>query len=143
MRRVVPPLIVLCLGFAPAPLPKLGRKDEVVADLRAIQGEWLRESALRNGRQMRSTPGSSNLIEGDQLCCRSGRVVSTRWTIVVRPGGQVGAIDMHHDGDVLPCIYRLEGDTLTFCFATGGGARPSEFTPREGVYVEVFKRKRQ
>jgi uncharacterized protein (TIGR03067 family) len=39
-------------------------------------------------------------------------------------------------------IYKLDGDTLTVCFARGGGPRPSEFASKVGttVVLEVLKR---
>ena len=47
-----------------------------------------------------------------------------------------------HEGDILPGIYQLEGDTLKVCLSTDGDARPREFKtePKSGRLLLVCKR---
>jgi uncharacterized protein (TIGR03067 family) len=50
------------------------------------------------------------------------------------PGG--GGLDM-----TWPGIYKIEGETLTFCRSLGApGQRPSEFKAGEGIVLMVLKR---
>src|SRR3954467_13960207 len=49
MRCILPLIVLLSLGFAPAPVPK-AKPDTTVQDLKALQGTWHRSSMRVGGR---------------------------------------------------------------------------------------------
>jgi hypothetical protein len=48
MRRVLPLIAVLLIGFAPAPFPKPNRSQE---DLKKMQGSWELLYTVMNGKR--------------------------------------------------------------------------------------------
>ena len=53
MRRVVPLLIVLCLGFAPAPVYR--EKRDTHTDLEKMQGSWQLVYTVKDGKRENAT----------------------------------------------------------------------------------------
>jgi uncharacterized protein (TIGR03067 family) len=49
------------------------------------------------------------------------------------------------EGDLLPAIYELSGDTFKACYALNGASRPTEFKSGEGSdhVLAIYKRKSQ
>jgi uncharacterized protein (TIGR03067 family) len=84
---------------------------------------------------------------GDRVSRLSNRVVTARWIIVLGPSKQLKWMDMKDadvPGQTLLCIYKIEGDTLTFAFRDQPNAtdRPKDFRPHHLRGVEVWHRKR-
>jgi hypothetical protein len=75
MRRVVPPLIVLCLGFAPAPVYR--ERPDARTDLEKLQGEWERVSCSTNGDE------ETVVYRRNRLSCFHQDGTSTRWDVVL------------------------------------------------------------
>jgi FKBP-type peptidyl-prolyl cis-trans isomerase len=85
MRRVLPPLAVLCLAFAPAPLPKPGRGGDDTA--------WL-QKAVTTASGLKY----QDLEASDKSPARKGDVVQVEYTVwLARGGKKVGGSLDHKD----------------------------------------------
>ena len=47
-----------------------------------------------------------------------------------------------HDGDAIPAIYELKGESLTICWNRNGGGRPDNFRTEKGDGRGLFRLKR-
>lgn len=142
MWRIVP-LAVLCLAFAPAPLPRKDRGSAEVAALKLLQGEWI---------QVKSKIGTADVRGNNDTMSIAGR------TVTYLTGGQATAIwncridttrvptqlAYYEKGQLLLVIYRLDGDTLTMSWQNDGNARgrPVDFEGGPGIGVSVYQRKK-
>jgi uncharacterized protein (TIGR03067 family) len=160
MRRVVPLLIVLCLGFAPAPVY---REKPIPESMKVMQGSWaIREWgtaamqvpvfvqrgawAKKGGEEIPiSLPSSAEVAGCRMVFSRNGKD-ATRWLLnAVADWGVAGSgvleIVEARGGGKMMGIYKLEGDTLTICYRDQGRGRPAGFT-KDGQWVLVLKRKK-
>ena len=115
MRRVLPPLIALCLGFAPAPVY---RPDKTGPGDKSLRGEWVLVSETHGG--LKQAPRRLSLIffrRHIQLTAETG---SHRWDLDLDPASSPKAFDMRDEGGPtkyrLKCVYRVEGDDLITCY---------------------------
>ncbi len=143
MRRVLPLLVLSSLAFAPAPLPKTGSHRR--PDAQRLQGKWERTQLYNGAALVPERPGEVTLaIAGETLAFSRNGKEQTKWTIELDPLKAPKGLDLVGLGDskgaVQHGIYRLEGDTLTYCYS--GTARPSSFDRSvPGVFLIVLKRK--
>jgi uncharacterized protein (TIGR03067 family) len=137
---------VMASGLAPVPKPKPTKPDQVMDELKRLQGRWEYVSFNRNGERLALTPGGAEVIRGDELAVVSSDSVLSRWKLAVDPSKRPGTMDLD-EGEGrrrLACVYKLEGDTLTVAYSdqVRTKERPADFTPRKGLIVQVLKRKR-
>jgi uncharacterized protein (TIGR03067 family) len=142
MLRVILPLVLLSLAFAPAPLPKTPRGQRP-DDLARLQGEWV---------AVRETIGGHQFPVRDQVTTISGRTlrhvirgqVTATWTIDPDPRRAPPRMNQRWKGELLLSIYRLEGDTLTISWQNGDNAAgwPVDFEGGAGIGVASYRRKR-
>ena len=127
MRRLMPLLIVLCLGFAPAPVPRPPTKVDGKAFLTKLQGEWMVVSLehFEGGEKIVSRPRSRVRVKGRQWTDLIPGVV-VKWTTVA-PDGELTLdagntpvrLEVARQGmPTMRGIVRLEKDLLTFCYVT-------------------------
>lgn len=145
MRRALPLLAVMALGFAPAPPPR----DTPKADLARLQGEWVR-SSRSIGDEMREDGAFRMRIAGGRLSYSRGRADLGSWGFRLGRDGGVRTIDKEAVGENgrryhWRGTYKLEGDTLTVCWTAycGDKNRPRDFTPTDDVEVQVYHRVRR
>jgi uncharacterized protein (TIGR03067 family) len=149
MRRCV--LLVgeaLSLAFAPAPLPKPGPGKD---DLKRMQGEWEFVRSAQGapdpsaGVMVVGTKVKKMVIAGDRLTYYYDLGEGEKrevWAITLDARGTPKVLVSNGDPARWPCIYRLDNDTLTFCFHLR--VRPSNFDgPGPGETLEVWKRKKR
>jgi uncharacterized protein (TIGR03067 family) len=107
-----------------APALKDGKND-----LKKLDGEWKVESWVQLGRPIPMTATWS--FRGDKYALDMG--TNQEGTIALGQGKTPAAIDLAITGGSCagkdqPGIYKLDGDTLTFCFAWPGvPERPTDF----------------
>ena len=136
-KRIACLLVVSLLIAADKPT------DAAKKDLDRFQGEWKVEKAQRGGEaappeKMRVT------VSGDSLSIDAGGARDEKATITLDPAKTPATIDMkllRGNKDVVPGIYKLDGDTLTVCWAKEGG-RPAEFASKEGTEQVLLVLKR-
>jgi uncharacterized protein (TIGR03067 family) len=146
MRRVVPLLIVLSLGFAPAPVYR--ERLDTRTELEKIQGEWVLISRTCGGQSVSSEGLTLVVAEGECWYRRpdgaNGVTMGFRLDTTVEPhafsAGFPFSSGLHYRG-----FYVLTGDRLTlctrFCFKRD---RPSTLfdVAKDKVRLEVFTRKK-
>jgi uncharacterized protein (TIGR03067 family) len=134
-------LVVLAVGFAPAPFRRAARPKKE-GDLDRMQGTWAVVERRYAGNVLK--------VENAQVTLRGSRwhfvfngEVRSRWDVRLDPTTAPRSLDYFSaDGNptsVLPAIYRLDGDTLTVCY-TQGKDRPTGFDNQNGHWSMVLKR---
>jgi uncharacterized protein (TIGR03067 family) len=142
MRRVVLLLIVLCLGFAPAPVYR-ERPGWLAADLKAMQGEWIALSMIQGGGDAAEPEGrppgwriTGNVIT--QILASTG---GPQVTITLGGTDRQKTMDLEIAG-VPPgrALYRLDGDILIVAL---GRSRPTDFSGKgRNSTVMTMKRRK-
>jgi uncharacterized protein (TIGR03067 family) len=127
------------------PAPKL---DPVKDALRALKGDWEVVSRVENG-----TPaaGGDRLLtfDSEKYTLRMAGNVVAEATIKVTPTDKPAGMDLTftyegpNKGKTQHLIYKIEGDTITFCVAPMGQPRPAEFSSKEGSGLTLSTYKRQ
>jgi uncharacterized protein (TIGR03067 family) len=135
MRRVLPLLIVLSLGFAPAPVYKAPKPVAPKSDLERMQGKWVVVRQSRNGEDMAARPSNYTVeIVGDRFRHFIGGRLLAEWSIRLDATKRIKEIDRKKLGGevvsgptALLGIYRLDGDSLQIAYISGGRGRPLDF----------------
>jgi len=135
-------VVVLAVG-APAP------KENAKKDPPSIEGEWIAESFIDNGRPIPiPASGISFVFTKDNNYLFSENAMkspASAFRIDLKKTPHEIDLDFPgFDGIVIRGIFKIEGNTLTLCNANplGGVARPTEFESAEksGRRLLVFKR---
>jgi uncharacterized protein (TIGR03067 family) len=161
--------MVLVLGSM-ALVPGDSRDDALKAELRKLQGTWVHVSTERDGVK-RPEPRTLWVFEGNRakvyFKTRPINVDEKNWSFRPEPIYQLLTYHFKFDPSQTPkavdqqteyrgdkaltgtptlAIYKLEGDTLTVCFAGyyDKGKRPANFTAAKGSdrRICVLKRER-
>ena len=134
MRRVLLLFALLSLAFAPAPAPK-----GPAADLAKMQGVWVVESFIGDGKRMASQE-SVWTIAGSRVTTTFGGMESTRFTLELGHGKVPRPVDWVIGQERKPGRYRLDGDRLEVGL---GPKRPADLSGKgSGVAVWILRRKR-
>ncbi len=145
-RRLLLVLAALSLaGFAPAPFPKPGKKD----DLKSLQGLWKVTVYEMGGRPV-GTPGDLT-VKVDRKRWDfvrqngAGKTTVSTWELRLDPKARPRGFEwkgIKGSGMSWVGSYRLDGTRLTLVFRhSGGGPRPTDFTSRID-YRMVLERQR-
>jgi len=136
MRTV---LCVFALVALVATSPAQDKKVEKKTDKDHLQGEWAVVSMELAGKKADDVTGLKLVVKGDdwtpprgnlELTYKLDTTKSPKWLTLTGPGG----------GE-WPGIYKIEGDTFTFCRpVVAGGERPTEFKAGPDVFLLVCKR---
>jgi uncharacterized protein (TIGR03067 family) len=146
MRCVLPLLAVLLLGFAPVPFP---RADRTKADLKKLQGEWVRVSHAVGGNPL--APAETTLVVAGDRLEYGEHPGKEGWKVVLNARTRPKRFDRAwQQTQLLPSacwigVYALEGDTLTICSVRNGDEadRPKNLDGKlPGQVLEVFKRQK-
>lgn len=121
-----------------APVPKALKKP---TDAQLLEGWWQFES-LDDGRGPTACRDYDLIRDGRLFHSGMLRNGEAGHPIRLDPTQTPKHLDVEDPlGRVLPGIYRLDGDTLTYCHSKPGHPRPTEFQGSAGeVYCGVLKR---
>lgn len=136
--------IAVILVVAPAKAQDAAKKEMAL-----LEGEWSMVSGEANGVSMpEATVKTGRRVAKDgQTLISFGGQVYFKARFSIDPARKPKAIDYTMTagptkGKTHLGIYELNGDTVKFCFAAPGKARPTEFTAKEGSQqtLSVWKR---
>ena len=122
--------------------------DLAKEDLDKLQGTWRIESSLWNGvPEPEVAKRARYLFQGNKFIVVDIDGNRREETIRLMPDQTPKAIDCSSkgDGQTLPGIYELEGDTLRWCSPLGSPkVRPTSFTSQPGSrqYLMVLRREK-
>jgi uncharacterized protein (TIGR03067 family) len=132
-RFVVTSLVFLVGGFCTA--------DDKKNDKDQLQGEWVVASAEVAGKKSEGLKDKKLVLKGDEWTPPSGGTLKFKIDAAKNPKQIDLMTDVGGDAPTWPGIYKIDGDTLTFCRSAGpGGERPTEFKSRPEATLMVFKR---
>jgi len=121
-------------------------------DREQLQGEWSMVNGGGGGQIVKGAAmGSSKRVcKGDETTVIVGSQLLMKAKFTLDPSTKPKSIDYQvtggpNAGKSQLGIYELEGDTVKFCFAAPGKARPADFTtsPGDGRTSSVWKREKK
>jgi uncharacterized protein (TIGR03067 family) len=138
-------LAILAVGVLTAAAAPQG--DAAKKEQEKLQGTWVPVSVTVDGKK-EDIRDLTLTFTGNTFRVKAGDKVFGAGTFTTDPGKEPKTIDTRwtegeNKGKTEVGIYKLEGDTLTTCFAEAGtDKRPTSFTSKEGSKLEltVFKR---
>jgi uncharacterized protein (TIGR03067 family) len=142
--------LVMSLGLLVAAPGTKDEKDK--EDLKKFEGNWVFASWNHAGEALPAEARDTAkwTIKGDKYTFEFAGMTE-EGTIKLDPSKKVPTIDLtitagNDKGKEQPGIYKIDGDTITFCFARPGGTdRPKDFTSTEddSNILIVMKRKKE
>jgi uncharacterized protein (TIGR03067 family) len=132
-----------CFGSAVVPLPnntKLEAQDGK-DDIKKLQGEWVVVSVEAQGKQLQATVGQKLTIKDNEWTPPGAP--NAKFMLKLDPSKTPKEIDLTSGTDTFRGIYKLDGDTFTFCSTYANGQRPKEFKADPAVFFMVLKRDRR
>jgi uncharacterized protein (TIGR03067 family) len=147
MRQVLYlPLVIVAIGFAPAPLPRSVRVGDLNrADFSRLQGTWQISRHVLDDAEMELN-SLKLIVEGSRLHWTQDGSRRSSWTFTLDARGTPKAMDMtREDGNsrwTVPASYALDGDTLTICSfpRENRKVRPADLKSDWGRELKVFRR---
>lgn len=120
---------------------RIGAQTDSAAkrDLALLQGEWSMLWGESDGQRFAGfmLAGSKRVATGNETTVTIGGALFMKASFTLDPAKSPSAIDYAVTGGATAGkkqlgIYRITGDTVQFCFAEPGVARPTEFSAPAG-----------
>lgn len=129
-------VVLLAVGFCGG--------DDKKDDKDLLQGEWTAVSAEIGGKAAANFKDLKLVVKGDEWTPPSGGK-GGKFSFKIDQSKNPKQLDLKRTADgkesTWAGIYKIEGDTLTFCRPqSAGGKRPTEFKGGPEVVLMVFKR---
>ena len=135
-RSVMTVAVLLVGGFCVGD----DKKDEKKTDKDRLQGEWTLVSIELGGKEV-DGKGQKLVVQGDEWTAPSGGKFKIKIDATKSPKQLDLVREQGGKESTWAGIYKIEGDTLTFCRSAGpAGERPTEFKGGRGVALLVLKR---
>jgi uncharacterized protein (TIGR03067 family) len=130
---VVAVMLPLASGFGAAG----GQKD----DKDQLQGDWVVVSMERGGTKLENTKDRKLVVNADKWTAPGGGEFTFKIDATKSPKQLDLMLEKNGKESTWQGIYKIEGDTLTFCRSfAAGGERPTEFKGGPAVFLMVCKR---
>jgi uncharacterized protein (TIGR03067 family) len=150
MKRFNAAILSAALAVVSAAAADSPKNEAAKAELTKLQGTWQVTSLTDELGPHRGKDVEEWTFEfsGDTAVNRKDRDSrGRRMVVALDPGKTPKAIDLTQDGLVIEGIYKLDGDTLTFCLVTGSrgdktAPRPTEFKADKAKKYSLFVLKR-
>jgi uncharacterized protein (TIGR03067 family) len=145
---IAPFFSLFCLLFVAQtdlPADAAQQPDAGKEELKKFQGTWKIESQDEDGKKLSDAElkertisfGSSLfLVRKKAAMVQIGKIKIDPAKKTINATVEKGA----HEGDLMPGIYELDGDTLKICLSTDGDSRPKDFKPGADRLLMVCKR---
>ncbi len=119
--------------------------DASKEELKKLQGTWKIELQDEDGKTLSGADLKGRTISfGSTLfLVRKKAAMVQIGKIKIDPAKKSMNVSIEkgtHEGDLLPGIYDLDGDTLKICLSTDGDSRPKDFKPGADRLLMVCKR---
>jgi uncharacterized protein (TIGR03067 family) len=139
MRQAV---ILIAAGLSAGAPPEATR-----AEMARLEGEWAMVSGEADGQPLPAeyVKNAKRVAKDGVTTVTIGGQVFMRAKYTVDPTTTPKSIDYAMTeglttGKTQLGVYELDGDTVKFCFAAPGQARPADFKGESGRVVSVWKR---
>jgi uncharacterized protein (TIGR03067 family) len=127
----------------------LALAEEGGKDLKQLQGTWVRASEEKNGQKtpVAELKNTRLTLKGDQYTLDDGKQKRTG-TFKLDESKTPKTLDIvsgegPNKGKTLKAIYKIEGDTFTYCVAPPDQDRPTEFSGKAGSGHTLLVNKRE
>jgi uncharacterized protein (TIGR03067 family) len=144
MRRFVPLLIVLSLGFAPAPVYREPKPKSPADAIKAIRGKWKVISRTIGGEAARHAVSTLEVADGRWTYSNAKGDWRSPWSISLDAKGKPWRFDAQSEKQAaakMRGVCVVEGDKLTLCFAMAGDEPPVDFDGKKpGMCFDVYQR---
>jgi uncharacterized protein (TIGR03067 family) len=129
-------VILLAGGICEGDDKKDGKEDKD-----KLQGEWAVVSIGVSGMNTEDVKGLKLVVKGDEWTAPSGGMFKFKIDATRNPKHLDLMSEKGGKESTWAGIYKIEGDTLTFCRCKGaGGERPTEFKGGSATFLLVCKR---
>ena len=111
-------------------------------DAKKLGGTWVVESTSREKELANPWKGGQFVFAGDRVTVKLPNELVQSYTFTVDPAKKPKAMDFAFTDKAQQhawsLIYELDGDSLKLCM---GYARPAKFVDREGIVVDLKRKK--
>ncbi len=135
----------MTVQFKDIRIKPLSANPAAMSDLERVQGDWIAAELIANGNRL-DADALANIklnIKGNDYSVDTENGPSTGTFKLITSSSPKSMDVTTLDGNELPAIYEISGDTFRVCYAVNGGSRPTELKSAEGSdHVSVtYKRK--